>query len=120
MFQWNELRENFIKDFSFIPQNEKLVETAKQIKEFIEPTRNNSLIPNHDQMKISCNNIQTIIIPPSTRLQMENENTEEKSFRWKSYHSETTKPIQTVLKVDTTDKEDTTRMTATDFPATFS
>ena len=29
-FQWNELRENFIKDFSFIPQNEKLVKTAKQ------------------------------------------------------------------------------------------
>ena len=34
-FQWNELRENFTKDFSFIPQNEKLVENAKQIKAFI-------------------------------------------------------------------------------------
>ena len=34
-FQWHELRENFIKDFSFIPQNEKLVETTKQIKAFI-------------------------------------------------------------------------------------
>ena len=39
-FLWHELRENFIKDFSFIPQNEKLVETAKQIKAFIEPTGN--------------------------------------------------------------------------------
>ena len=51
---------------------------------------------------------------------MENENPEGKSFRWKSYHSETTKPIRTVLKVGTTEKEDTNRMTATNFPTTFS
>ena len=71
-FQWNELRENFTKEFNFIPQNQKSVETAKQIKEFIEPTRNNSLIQNHDRPTIPCNNIQTKIIPQSTRLQMEN------------------------------------------------
>ena len=47
-FLWHELRENFIKDFNFIPQNEKLVETAKQIKAFIEPTWNNTLTHNHD------------------------------------------------------------------------
>ena len=47
-------------------------------------------------------------------------NTEGKRFRWKSYHSETTKPIRTMLKVDTTDKEDTDWMTAAEFPATFS
>ena len=51
---------------------------------------------------------------------MENENPKGKIFRWKSYHSETTKPIRTVLKVETADKEDTDRMTATNFPATFS
>ena len=51
---------------------------------------------------------------------MENKNPEGKSFRWKSYHSETTKPIHTVLKVETADKEDTDGMTTTDFPATFS
>ena len=53
-------------------------------------------------------------------MQMENENPEGKIFRWKSYHSETTKPIRTVLKVNTTDKQDTDRMTAADFPTTFS
>ena len=58
--------------------------------------------------------------PQSTRLQLENENTERKIFRWKSNHVETTKPICTVLKVETTDKQDTDRMTAADFPATFS
>ena len=33
-FQWHELRESFIKEFSFIPHDEKLVETTKQIKSF--------------------------------------------------------------------------------------
>ena len=51
---------------------------------------------------------------------MENENSEGKTFRWKSNHAETTKPIHTVLKVETTDKEDIDRMTVADFPATFS
>ena len=51
---------------------------------------------------------------------MENENTQGKIFRWKSNHVEMTKPICKVLKVETTDKQDTDRMTAADFPATFS
>ena len=55
-----------------------------------------------------------------TRLQLENENIEGKIFRWKSNHIDTTKPICTILKFETTDKQDTNRMTAADFPATFS
>ena len=51
---------------------------------------------------------------------MENEKSEGKIFRWKSNHVKTTKPIRTVLKVETTDKEDNDQMTAADFPATFS
>ena len=66
------------------------------------------------------NNIQTKTIPQSTRLQLENENIEGKRFRWKSNHVEMTKPIHTVLKVETTDKEETNRMTAANFPTTFS
>ena len=69
---------------------------------------------------MKCNNIQTKTKPQLTRLQLENENTEGKSFRWKSNHVETTKPICTILKVETTDKQDTDRMTAADFPTTFS
>ena len=99
-FLWHELRENFIKDFNFIPQNKNLVETAKQIKEFIQPTENKPLKDNRQTR--NCNNIQT-----ETRLQLENENTEGKSFRWKSNHVEMTKHIRTVLKVETTDKEET-------------
>ena len=39
-FLWNELREIFIKDFNFIPKDEKLVEATKQIKTFVQPTTN--------------------------------------------------------------------------------
>ena len=35
-------------------------------------------------------------------------------------YPETVKPIRTILKVESTDKEDTDQMTATDFPASFS
>ena len=69
---------------------------------------------------MKCNNIQKRTKPQSTRLQLENENTKGKSFRWKSNHVEMTKPICTILKVETTDKQDTDRMTTADFPATFS
>ena len=51
---------------------------------------------------------------------IENENTEGKRFRWKSNHVETTKPIHSILKVTTTEKQDIDRMTAANFPATFS
>ena len=60
-FLWHELRENFIKDFKFIPQDENLVETAKQIKAFIQPTENKTLRDN--QPTINYNNIQTGTIP---------------------------------------------------------
>ena len=117
-FLWLEFRENFINDFNFIPQNKNLVEKTKQIHEFIQPTENKPLKDNRQTM--DCNNIQTGTIPQSTRLQLENENTEGKSFIWKSNHVETTKPIRTVLKVGTTDKDDTDRMTGAEFPTTFS
>ena len=103
-FLWHELKDNFIKDFNFVPQNENLVETVKQIKAFIQPTENKTL--KHDRPTTKCNNIQTRTIPQPTRLQMENENLEGKIFRWKSNRAETTKPIRTVLKFETTDKED--------------
>ena len=103
-FLWHELREKFIKDFKFIPQNENLVETTKQIQEFIQPIENKPLPDNRQTM--DCNNIQAETIPQSTRLQVENENIEGKIFRWKSNHVEMMKPIRTVLKIETTDKKE--------------
>ena len=69
-FLWNELKDIF-KDFNFVPQNENLVETTKQIKTFVQPIENKTL--KHDRLTTKCNNIQTGTIPHSTRLQMENE-----------------------------------------------
>ena len=81
-FLWHELRDNFIKYFSFIPEDKKFVETVKQINEFIEPTKNKTL--KHDRSTINCNKKQTKTTPQSTRLQMETENLKGESFRWKS------------------------------------
>ena len=94
-----------------------MVETTKQIQEFIPSIENKPLQDNRQTM--NCNNIQTRTIPHLTRLQLENENTEGKNFRWKSNHFETIKPIRTVLTVGTTDKDDTDRMTAAEFGTTF-
>ena len=117
-FLWHELWENFIKDFNFIPQNENMVEIAKQIKQFIQPTEKQP--SQYHRLIKDCNNLQIWSKSQSTHLQLENENTEGKSFRWKSNHVETTKPISSILKIATIDKQDTDRMTAAEFPATFS
>ena len=65
-FLWHELKEIFIKDFNFEPQNENLVETAKHIKAFVQRTENKTL--RDSCLKINCNNIQTRTTTQSTRL----------------------------------------------------
>ena len=70
-FLWKELRENFIKDVSFIPEDTKLVQATKQIKTFIQLTSNEST-QNKSQPNIACYNIRSDKIPQSTRLQLEN------------------------------------------------
>ena len=64
-FLWNELKENFIKDFSFISEDTNIVEATKQIKEFIQPTSNEST-QNKIQLNTVCYNIRSKKIPQST------------------------------------------------------
>ena len=78
-FLWHELKAFFIKDFNFEPQNENLVETAKQIKAFVQLIEKTL---RENRPTINCNNIQTGTIPQLTRLQLENKNLEGKIFRW--------------------------------------
>ena len=118
-FLWNELRENFIKDFSFIQEDTKLVEATKQIKTFIQLTTNEST-QNISRPNASCYNIRSNKITQSTRLQLENEHTDGNIFQWKISHPERIKPIKTIFKIESTNKNDTKRMTAADFLATFS
>ena len=39
-FTWNELKENFVNDFKFSPQNELLAEASKHIESFLQPLKN--------------------------------------------------------------------------------
>ena len=48
MILWNELKENFIKDFKFIPEYDQLVKATKQIKTFLKPSASNSLTRTHN------------------------------------------------------------------------
>ena len=85
-FIWQELKENFIKDFRFIPEDVKLVEATEKIKTFVQPTAHHTSTQNHNRMKASCNNIRSNRIPQSTRLRLENEHTQGKIFQWKTDH----------------------------------
>ena len=79
-FVWNKLKENFTKEFKFIPEDEKLVEATKQMKTFIQPTVSHTLTQNHNQPKESCNNIRSNRIPHSIKLLLENEHRHGKGF----------------------------------------
>ena len=80
MFIWNELKENFTKDFKFIPEDDKLVEAMKQIETFIQLNVHHNSTQNNNRPKASCNNIQSNKIPKSTRLRLETEHTNGKRF----------------------------------------
>ena len=119
-FLWNKLKENFIKDFKFIPEDDQLVEVTKKIKTFIKLIVSNVSTETQNQPNSSCDNIQLTKIPHSKRLWIETEHTNGKRFQWKSDHPETTRPIETKLKVETTEKEDPERLTSKYFPPSFS
>ena len=62
-FLWNELKENFIKDFKFIPQDDQLVEATKKIKTFIKLTISNSSTRTHNRPNGSCHHIRSTKVP---------------------------------------------------------
>ena len=68
---WNELKENFIKDFKIILEDDQLVEATKKIKTFIKPTVNSTSTETHNRPNDSCNNIRLAKIPQSIRLRLE-------------------------------------------------
>ena len=45
-FVWNELKENSIKDFRFMPEDNKIVEETNKIKPFIQQTIQTKLTQN--------------------------------------------------------------------------
>ena len=102
---WNEITENFIKDFKFIPEYDQLVESTKKIKSFIKANISSSSTGTHNRPNASCHNIRLTKIPQSTRLRLETYHTSGNFFQWKYENPETTRPIKTILKVDNRKKE---------------
>ena len=65
-FTWQELKDNFIKDFSFFPVEESIKEVIEEIKKFIEPKNNVNMTNDHILLESTCNNISTKVIQVSS------------------------------------------------------
>ena len=117
---WNKLKENSVKDFKFIIEDDLLIEASKQTKTFLKPTDNSTSTETHNQPNTSCHNIRSPKIPQSTRLQLETESILGKRFQWKYDHPETTRPIEIVFKIESTEKYEPERLTSKYFLLTFS
>ena len=90
-----------------------------KIKTVIKLTISSSLTGTHNRPNASCHNIHSTKVPQSTRIWLETKHTSGKIFQWKVDHPEMTRPIKTILKVESTEKEPK-QMTAKDFPVAFS
>ena len=81
---WQTLRENFIKDFSFTPDDEKLKPVTKQIQQFIGEKSLNEIVENN--LTKECRHTFVDEIQHSTRLQLETDHFPRKSFQLKKNH----------------------------------
>lgn len=80
-FTWKTLRENFIKDFSFTPDDEKLKPATKQIQQFLGTNQSDKTIGNNPTKE--CRHVSVDKIQHSIRLQLETDRFPGKSFRLK-------------------------------------
>ena len=81
---WQTLRENFIKDFSFISDDEKIKPAAKQLQQFIGESLSKEVVGNIPTKE--CRHTSTDEIQHSTRLQLETDYFPGKSFQLKKNH----------------------------------
>ena len=98
-FTWQILRENFIKDFSFTPSDEKLKPVAKQIQQFIGEKSSNETVESNPTKK--CRHMAIGEIEHSTRLQLETEHFLGKSFQLKKNHPLGNIKVKTLYKIET-------------------
>ena len=98
-FTWQTLRENFIKDFSFIPDNEKLKPVAKQLQQFIGENSSKEMVENNPTKE--CRHTSTDEIQHLTRLQLETDYFPGKSFQLKKNHPLANIKVKTLYKIET-------------------
>ena len=101
-FTWQTLRENFIKDFSFTPNDEKIKPIAKQIQQFIGAKSSNETVENNPTKE--CRHMSTDEIQHSTKLQLEIDYFLGKSFQLKKNHSLGNIKVKTLYKIETKEK----------------
>ena len=101
-FTWQTLRENFIKDFSFTPDDEKLKPVAKQIQQFIGVKSSNETVENNSTKE--CRHMSIDEIQHSTRLQLEIDHFPGKSLQLKKNHPLGNIKVKTLYKIETEEK----------------
>ena len=101
-FTWQTLRENFIKDFSFTPDDEKLKPVAEQIQQFIGAKSSNETVETN--LTKECRHTSTDEIQHSTRLQLETDHFPSKSFKLKKNHPLGNIKVKTLYKIETEEK----------------
>ena len=101
-FTWKTLRENFIKDFSFIPDDKKLKPTAKQLQQFIGESSSKEVVENN--LTKECRHTSTDKIQNLTRLQLETDHFPGKSFQLKKNHPLGKIKVKTLYKIEIEEK----------------
>ena len=101
-FTWQTLRENFIKDFSFTLDNEKLKHVAKQIQQFIGAKSSNETVESN--LTKECQHTSIDEIHHLTRIQLETNQFLGKSFQLKNNHPLGEVKVKTLYKIETEEK----------------
>jgi len=118
-----EIKENFLQDFEFNPEEEHLRDATQQIKIFLEKP---SLVAQKEKENISFDLGSTLTynfvlvenkeIPTTRRIDMENIKCPRQSFQWKKYHPTLKNHVNSVLNITMEQKEDQEQP---DFPKSF-
>jgi hypothetical protein len=111
-FNWNEIKENFIRDFEFIPEEAHLQEATKEIKNFLEKT-NPDEIQKRGKAKVdmgstsTCNFVSTQ--SPDSITTRSNRHGKHKfsreNFQWKKSHPGVNNLVKIVYSVSKEEKE---------------
>jgi hypothetical protein len=120
---WAEIKENFVQDFEFNPEEEHLKDATCQIKIFLE-NPSPAVQKEKENMSVdggstsTCNFVlvENKEISTAQRIDMENIKWPGQSFQWKKDHPTLQNHVKSVLSIATEHKEDQEQP---DFPKIF-
>jgi len=107
------LKENCIKDFSFIPVHEATKEVVKEINSYVTK----KIVDG--RLQPTCYHASTNekeVSWPVNRFDIENDKYIGKSFRWKEDHLVVNAPVKTIFKVSKEDKQEIPQLEEKKFP----